>query len=401
MLSNGITLDGNGTKVTNAITGYALITNNLHAPTITNGLTGFEFYDGSGGWPWGVIQVNGNETNGSYFRIYGNVFSGFNEFQIFVMGAIGVVSSNRFRPAGTGIPIYVFHQGWGGKEYSAGSWAGATGWNTDKWVFIEDNEFYWESQFYAVIDSYRGARWVFRYNDVTNGWCEAHGTESSQIYRGTRAIQVYENTFVKEEAYAVGSFDKFVNIRSGTALVFSNNAIGNFVAAAVATAYRGIDSFVPFGGADGTNEWDNNAPGGPFATGTHTGVDGATTLTDSTKSWTPGQWTNSGYVLKNTTRNRFSTITGNAATTISYSAGFQTTMVWTNGDSYQIWRVIESLDQAGVGGENGEGALMNRSMSGATIPVGCRQGSVISDQVSTLQTWRRWVSHHTRIRTRW
>jgi hypothetical protein len=33
--------------------------------------------------------------------------------------------------------------------------------------------------------------------------------------------------------------------------------------------------------------------------------------------------------------------------------------VWTNGDSYQIWRVIESLDQAGVGGENGEGALLN------------------------------------------
>jgi len=77
--------------------------------------------------------------------------------------------------------------------------AAPIGWGTNQFIFVEDNVFANQSAGtapYAIIDGYRGARYVLRHNTITRGWCEAHGSESANPFRGTRGGEVYNNTFI-------------------------------------------------------------------------------------------------------------------------------------------------------------------------------------------------------------
>ena len=89
-----------------------------------------------------------------------------------------------------------------------------------------------------------------------------------------------------------------------------------------------------------------------IASGTASGGNGSTTLTDSSQSWTTNQWFSSGsvYSLYDSTANFVSEIVSNTATVITFTSGspYQTNAV-TNGDSYQIVRVAQCVDQPGRG----------------------------------------------------
>jgi hypothetical protein len=76
----------------------------------------------------------------------------------------------------------------------------------------------------------------------------------------------------------------------------------------------------------------------PRQHGTHTGSDGATTLTDSTQSWTNNEWVNWGVI--NVTGNSVAGITANTSTTITGTLGNQGgsgRTHWDYGDKYVIY----------------------------------------------------------------
>ena len=107
--------------------------------------------------------------------------------------------------------------------------------------------------------------------------------------------EVYNNTFsstypnigtdVSEAAW-------MVHMRGGTALIFNNTA-NHFNSLCVMQAFRTWQPASPWGAANGVNVWDENSPT-LYASGTHTGSKGATTLTDSSKTWTTNQWAKAG-----------------------------------------------------------------------------------------------------------
>jgi hypothetical protein len=117
------------------------------------------------------------------------------------------------------------------------------------------------------------------------------------------------------------------------------------------TCYREIYAFNYWGGCNGTNAWDSNDPT-LYASGTHTGANGATVLTNSGAGWTANQWV--GYMLHNVTKNMASFITANDATTVTYNLSGSTVdggpnMTFDSGDTFFIRRVLVALDQPGRG----------------------------------------------------
>lgn len=71
-----------------------------------------------------------------------------------------------------------------------------------------------------------------------------------------------------------------------------------------------------------------------LASGTHTGSDGASTLTDSTQSWTPDEF--SGKKIVNITDGSSGSITGNTSTTVTATLSGGTDNDWDTGDVYRI-----------------------------------------------------------------
>jgi hypothetical protein len=204
---------------------------------------------------------------------------------ILVDKAYGVIDNNELLTSGNRIPIYFFTGS--GYTYSDARWAGSTNWGGEDFLFIEDNIITYDSgSHYACLDAYAGARIVFRYNTATRCWVEAHGTESTGRARGTRAIEVYGNTFTANDG---GSL--LVHLRSGTALVYDNVATG-YGAGPVAVRLNNERTFYPFGPwgiTDGRNLWDVNDAGNPFETGTATSA-GTLTVTDSSQAWDTNEW---------------------------------------------------------------------------------------------------------------
>ena len=101
---------------------------------------------------------------------------------------------------------------------------------------------------------------------------------------------------------------------------------------------------------------------GYWETGKHTGADGATVLTDSTKKWAVNQWYAPGatFIVRNITQkaaaaNPVDTLQSfaisNTANTITCSALTVTgkRLTFNTGDTYQIWKIAHSLDQPGLG----------------------------------------------------
>src|SRR5262249_9797206 len=136
----------------------------------------------------------------------------------------------------------------------------------------------------------------------------------------------------------------------------------------------------PFYGADGRNPWDLNAtePNGShvsghpaylFASGTLSSVSnsayGASTITDSTRNWSPNRWR--GYSIRRPSDRATAVIGWNTNRTLRI-------LQWRSqrfsvGDNYEIRKVIQALDQPGLGAQVG---TMNRNkprwMQQATEP---------------------------------
>jgi hypothetical protein len=215
-----------------------------------------------------------------------------------------------------------------------------------------------------------GCRIVVRYNTYTNNTVSDlayfHGTDSTGRPRGGRQAEIYNNTF----QCANGSQGcQAMDFRSGTGMVYGNSfsvTAGGFYTNLVGVdVYRGFASFGSsnYGWCSGQGGFDTN-DGTVYASGTFTGVSvagGTLTVTDSTKSWTSGQWVSNGspYSIVDTDISDSQTnfvnpaweITASASNSVSASAYgsdyYNGPPTITVGDHYQILRASLCLDQPG------------------------------------------------------
>ncbi len=310
-VTKAITLQGAGIGGTivqdnapNPTSQSAILIDVTLVPGKTTRITGLEFRGLRTAGGSSVIELNGINNDGSRARVDHCKFNLVNmTCMVWPKGVIGVIDHCEHIINGTGgFLCYVFHENWNGGSKSDKSWSDDAHWGTDQFWFIEDNIISagGGSAGAACMDSYRGARWVFRHNTVKNCNLSAHGTESSGRTRGTRAVEVYDNTFTvaadpPQTATGV-SRSTVLNLRSGSALMHHNTSTGFGGNWALRTDDdRLAGNYKAFGAADGDIPWDNMISN-PRESGTATGGS-ALTLTDTSKTWTPNdKW--KGYVIR-------------------------------------------------------------------------------------------------------
>jgi hypothetical protein len=365
-ISKAITLQGAG--VGSTIIKDDVQSGNLILWTLPAGLpsrmTGIEFQDGgrmtTAEAPGGILRVVGtSDVDGSTFRWDYCKWSDMNGYAIFDT-VLGVIDHNTFFQSTKHSASYIYDTFWGGKTYGDGAWAAPTAFGTDRFLFFEDNTYTCTDPIYveAITDALDGARFVFRHNSIVNGYPTNHGTESGGRIRGTRAMEVYSNTFTgMNDSNLVGGS------RSGV-VVFHDNTIsgtwGSFIFGL--ENFRNFYPFDPWGGADGTNAWDVNDTGGTagvFFTGTASMNSSGTTVTVSgSPGWSTGQWI--GYTVRRTTNLgslttvTFGWILSSTSNTLTYSnnCGYAgpSSLAFTSGDTLEIRKVDEALDAPGRAG---------------------------------------------------
>lgn len=255
----------------------------------------FEFENGGGASKGnGFITMGwtslGGLTDDARFRIDHCFFDSVSGRNIYVYSVWGVVDHNTFNLTNADFALKIDYPQ--DVLYGDSRWNAATGFGGADFVFIENNTISRLDSYYAVVDSFAGARYVARFNTINNGWLEAHGTESSGRARGTRAVEAYQNTYTNSQAYVV-------NLRSGPLMVWGNSLTGT---GSPSAAHLSIErTQAPFdnwsqalgnSGANANAPWDYNDAGNPQTTATVQSVSSSGTTWTVTMSGSPGWTTN-------------------------------------------------------------------------------------------------------------
>jgi len=351
-VTKAITLQGAGigaTIIKDNARNVKLIACSLVASRLTR-ITGIEFQDGgrtpTAAAPGGIIHIEGSNTNGGRFRFDHCKWTGLNGF--FVLNTvIGVVDHN-IVTVGNHVSewMYPYGSAWNGAAYGDGSWAASANYGSSQFLFIEDNTFTCTRTTIqgTLTDGFNGARFVVRHNSINNFVIGNHGTESPGRGRSSRAMEIYNNQIDCHDV------NRYVSGARGGGELFHDNTIMNCGGAstlATLSAFRMIAPFFQWGGADGMNGWDKNNLGNPFYSGTAASA-GNLTVTASGSRWAVNQW--AGYtIMKTSGSGGFAYIESNTANTITFSAGFNSNLSFTAGDTFKINKVNQSIDQPGVG----------------------------------------------------
>jgi hypothetical protein len=369
--------------------GQTIITNNIVGSLISwttssNGfcrLSGFDFEAGppdiSGGGS-GNTLMNINGTCHA-FRMDNCQFNGINEYVYFITGWVyGVIDHCTFNTKFSICDVQM--QNFDNVPYGDGSWAAPDDWGTTNALYMESCDFTGPTNLlYGIMDGFAGSRVVIRYCNVTNLAVGSHGLDSTGRSRSMRHYEVYENNFVTI-TNSTAAISQAVQVRGGTALVWSNVIYGNYVAGVQLSDYRlaGIaGQYPPWGTVNGLCAWDSNNPT-LFDSGTINGTSnnyyGYPLVVDTNKNWAVNQW------LSNTAPFVIYDIALGLGITVSYLGNDRTTinlnvfMPLTNGDSYEIRQVFATLDEAGYG----QGDLIMDTYPSSGIP---------SNTVTHSQSW--------------
>jgi len=337
-IGNTIILDGIiGSSRTEAI--FALVT----VPNKSYRLSGFEFRTGARTAKYfnGVVQLFGASK---MVRVDNCRFEIEHNRGMYIWEQVCGVIDNCIFDMTDNQAMVIFHNTWDNQSWGDGSFSTPVDWGGTNSMYIEACTFTKEPNG-AVIDSFAGARYVLRHNSFINSFAASHGTESTQRYRGMRAIEVYMNTFQDDSNLA-----RPIDFRSGTGVLWSN-IVSGYASFATLVNYRSTDAYAPWGAADGQNAWDLNQPG-IAGSGTHRGTNATTILRVPGAGWTADQW--KGHTFLNTT-------TLKAGLCFSNSSEFaffvnpvigSNRLLFSDGESFQIRKVRHALDMPGMGQSN-------------------------------------------------
>lgn len=146
-----------------------------------------------------------------------------------------------------------------GGVYGDTEWATDMTWGDPGMLYIEDSSFADTTNGqHGLTDCYAGARYVSRYNTVTNlDVAGSHGTDTSGRRRGCRRIEAYRNTGI----WTFGA-DRGQQTRGGTSRVFDNVITGSTLTNMVkAVNFRDSASYSPWLLCNGTSGYDENQGG--------------------------------------------------------------------------------------------------------------------------------------------
>jgi hypothetical protein len=259
--NKGLTLRGAGIGQTTIVNQgdqqMALAVQNISASTFVR-VTGFTWQQGtitSGGQP----QVLFSGAQGSQaFRFDHNrilLTTGPSVRGVYAVGVFGLIDHNTFNvTASTGSFQSISVDG--SNQNSDGGftpWTQPLTLGTNQAVFVEDNVITYGSQDEDSMDSYSGARIVFRYNTVTNASIGFHGTDTGFL-RSIVSAEEYHNTFTNNGVSDLHG----IRLRGGTGVVW-NNTFGGTKGYLVMDlmSYRSTvgDQTFSWGYCDGT-QWD-------------------------------------------------------------------------------------------------------------------------------------------------
>jgi hypothetical protein len=281
----------------------------------------------------------------------------------------GVIDHNTKRHPISNEGLAHFAMGSQSGTHGDSPWMLPAGYGGPDFFFVEDN------LSYGGIDLTLGSKVVVRHNRFVYANMASHGTgQSFHDGRAARAVEIYNNAFILAPNSLTGS--------TGGGVVVHDNRIvplDGVVDGITMQVYRMIYNFGwPFFGANGASPWDYNAtePDGShvdghppylFASGTLTYVSSGYpyTVKDSTKNWSTNQW--HGYSIRRPSDGATAVINSNTNNTLRIgqwqSQGFAV------GNTYEIRKAIQVLDQPGLGAQVG---AMNRNnprwMQQATEP---------------------------------
>ena len=288
----------------------------------------------------GAVQVTGATTG---FRIDHCGFAEVFNNGIFVWdSACGVIDHCAFHMHGDPHAVAVSHQLWAGQSFGDASWDTPVAWGTSNAVYIEDCYFSNATHYaFAAVDTFSGARWVFRHNWIVNGNLVTHGTESGALNRGTRSCEIYQNRFQDNN-----NWPNAIKLRSASAVIWSNTASG-YRTFCFPDNYRNTDSYKFWGGANGKNPLDKNEPG-PILVVTHAGPSKSQKLIVPEADWKVNQWV--GYSVVDVTHHQFGLIRSNNATeALLMEPEAHDPTVFNAGDKVEFYKVIAALDMPGMG----------------------------------------------------
>jgi len=256
--------------------------------------------------------------------------------------AFGLIDHNVFLTFNR-ISIEIF-----GTGYGDAAWAAPTQFGSANAVYIEDNYFS-DGNNFGLVDVSGGARAVFRHNTMIGSYFNTHGTETTQRYRSSRYVEVYQNNFTYMTPPDWQNFYAMCDIRGGSAVIFSNTAAGYWSVGSL-NYYRATDNdtgFTPWFGATGISGWDSNSP--PLLTGVNsTGVQ-LTNLIVPGANWTNNQWF--GCTVLNSNTQLMGIVTGNNSNTLFFMPSRRAWLQvnFAPGDTFVVRTVYPMLDQPGMG----------------------------------------------------
>lgn len=202
----------------------------------------------------------------------------------------GLIDNNLFQCLTTGTSAHPldFNGYRGGDGEMWERQGGAPEWGTNKFVFVEDNEFDMVDMADNVFDAYGGAKFVFRNNIVRNTMPGVHGADSGSR-RGVHSFEIYRNEFTNE--LGTDPFTAF-QYRSGAIMQWGNTWEAGFGNSGNLRLYRitDTDTYPPWGMCNGTKIFDGNGSPTGYPCLDQVGWrfdDGYTSTTAGTRTLTP------------------------------------------------------------------------------------------------------------------
>lgn len=270
--------------------------------------------------------------------------------------------------------VAVFFNSWSDAQGDI-SWTEATALGSTNFPVFEDNVVTVGTNMEGkgtggIEDSYRGSRFVIRFNDVDRAATQTHPTGGSGRARGTRAWEIYGNKHRNDGPNPMTTeFNHFFG-SSGTGIHWGNDVVGTSVYDRLFTVHVNRRDGIPYDQDPPPDHWGFCGP--KYGTGTVNTSGTAVTKTAGTNFATT--WPANSRITINSIDYHVSSVGSTTALTLTTSAGSQSGVAYVVGSNWDGSTDTDTgypcIDQLGRGiGDlliNDFGVTMENDATGGT-----------------------------------